>query len=515
MASGKLSPRQKMINMMYLVLTAMLALNVSREVMDFLYDDMKSKELSISTIDKQNNNVYNAFTAAASENEEKAGEWRDKAFAVKTKSTELYDNIAAIKLLLVEQAGGTELDSEGNPTDKPKKMDNREKSAEYFIVNGEGENLKVKIDDYRNFMVQQVPENDDIIKSIDQLFNTAPHENKDGVKEDWANHNFEHYPLISILSTLTTIQANIRNSEAQVISELQKKIGASDLKFTGVAVVVDAKSNFVTQGDEYYAEVFLAAYDETQEPKITIDFNGQQLPIEDIVNGKGIVKLPASGVGEKTWGGKIILRQNGEDIPYEIPVTTYNVAPPMVVISPTKMNVLYRNVINPLEISVPGIDPSKVNASGPGVRRSGSGYVADVTKISGKKININVTVTNDDGSTRSMGSKEFRIKGLPQATGLVYKKSNTILSKSATKNVTIEAAYQDFPFELPLTVTSFEVKIAGYPPATVKGTKFDSTTKNRIQKLKPGSTVIVRNIKARTQRGDRVTRISSISIDVN
>ena len=142
MAGGKLTPRQKMINMMYLVLTAMLALNVSREVMDFLYDDMKSKEVSIETISNQNSSVYGAFTAAANENETKAGKWRDKAFDVKKRSEDLYSEIEAIKVKLVVDAGGYELDEKGKETDRPKKMDNREKSAEYFMVQGNGKNGK-------------------------------------------------------------------------------------------------------------------------------------------------------------------------------------------------------------------------------------------------------------------------------------------------------------------------------------------------------------------------------------
>src|SRR5210317_2012617 len=106
MASGKLSPRQKMINMMYLVLTAMLALNVSREVMDFLYDDMKSKELSTSTINVQNSSVYNKFVKAKTDNPVKAGPWHDKAMEVKEKSNALFDNIERIKNELVEATGG-------------------------------------------------------------------------------------------------------------------------------------------------------------------------------------------------------------------------------------------------------------------------------------------------------------------------------------------------------------------------------------------------------------------------
>ena len=519
MAGGKLTPRQKMINMMYLVLTAMLALNVSREVMDFLYDDMKSKEVSIETISNQNSSVYGAFTAAANENEKKAGKWRDKAFEVKKRSEALYSKIDAVKKKLVMDAGGYELDENGKETDRPKKMDNREKSAEYFIVQGNGKNgkeFKAEIEAHKAFLLDEVNSTEgdhaDLISSINKLFSTEDHVNKDGVKEPWVNHNFEHYPLISVLSTLTTIQSNIKNSEAQVIDMLQDNIDAGTIKFTGFRAMVQPKSNYVLQGETYTADVFLAAYDETQEPTIIV--NDVELTADQIESGMGKLSFPTNALGEQTFGGKIIVTQGGNPITADF-TSTYTVAPPSVVISPTKMNVLYRNVENPLDISVPGVDNSKVSASGPGLRKSGNAYVADVTKVKGKEITINVSITKEDGSTKAMGSQKFRIKGLPKAAGMIYKKTEGILSKGALSKGTVEAAYEDFPFELPLTVTGFEVNIEGFAPATVKGNKFDSTTKKRIEKLKPGSTVTIRKIKAKTKRGDRVSKIGSISIDVN
>ena len=388
MAGGKLTPRQKMINMMYLVLTAMLALNVSREVMDFLYDDMKSKEVSIETISNQNSSVYGAFTAAANENETKAGKWRDKAFDVKKRSEDLYSEIEAIKVKLVVDAGGYELDENGKETDRPKKMDNREKSAEYFMVQGNGKNgkeFKSKIESHRDFLLTEIDGDEDLTVSINKLFNTEPHTNKDGVKEDWISHNFEHYPLISVLSTLTTIQSNIRSSESQVIDLLQDNIDAGTIKFTGFRAMVQPKSNYVLQGETYTADVFLAAYDDTQEPTIIV--NDVELTAEQIENGMGKLSFPTNALGEQKFGGKIIVTQGGEAVEATFE-STYTVAPPSVVISPTKMNVLYRNVENPLDISVPGVDNSKVSANGPGLRKSGNGYVADVTKVKGKEIKM-------------------------------------------------------------------------------------------------------------------------------
>ena len=186
----------------------------------------------------------------------------------------------------------------------------------------------------------------------------------------------------------------------------------------------------------------------------------------------------------------------------------------MVVISPSKMNVLYRNVDNPLEISVPGVAPKDLIVSGPGGSGSNGNYTADVTKISGKEVVINVRVKEPDGKTRNAGSKEFRIKGLPQAVGMVYKKSEGIMSASLLSKATVEAEYQDFPFDLPLKVVAFELKMDGQPPIQVQGNSIPSTARELITRLRPGSTVSIRKIVATTPKGQRVSNVGIISIDV-
>lgn len=148
MAGGKLSPRQKMINMMYLVLTALLALNVSREVMDAFYEVMIGQEASIETVEKQNANIYAAFEAAAAENPVKAGPWRDKANEVKSKSESMYSKIDEIKAEVIERSGGS--DEESGDEGKPKKMDDLETSPNYFLVEQHGTELKNGLSDYRD-----------------------------------------------------------------------------------------------------------------------------------------------------------------------------------------------------------------------------------------------------------------------------------------------------------------------------------------------------------------------------
>ncbi len=516
MASGKQTPRQKMINMMYLVLTALLALNISKDILKALTKLDNSLDQTVNTVQSKNEQVYASFIRAAEENPVKAGPWKDKAFEVKDKSDALADEIEKIKKDLIELTGGTEEDENG--AEVPVGLDSKEPPANYLLNEGKGAELRKQIDAYRTSLLA-LTNNDALKQAINTRFNTDKVVMEKGqAAVEWEKANFEHYPLAAILPFLTNIEADVRNTESDIIGELKTNISIDDIKVTGVRAVVDAKSNYVTQGGTYEAKVFLAAFDETQEPEIII--NGEPLDPAQISNGEGTISFPANAVGEQKWAGVIRLKQIGKE-PKEYEVSsTYTVAPPTVVISPTKMNVLYRGVQNPLEIGVPGVDPSKIRVSGPGVSGSNGNYMANVTNLSGqKKITISVSVeeTDEEGNTsvRNMGSKEFRIKGLPPAQGLIFKRAGGKFARNLVEAATIEAAYQDFPFDLPLTVTSFEVAIPGFPPEKVRGNKMTATIGQRLRTLKPNSTIVVRDIRARGPGGLTVKNVSAIPIDVN
>ncbi len=508
MASGKLTPRQKMINMMYLVLTALLALNISKDILEALTKLNDSLGQTVQTVDKKNADVYSAFVAAASENPEKAGPWKDKAFQVKEKSDDLYKYIENLKEELITVSGGKD-----EETGQPKSLDAREKPANFLLNDKHATELKEKIDAYRE-SVKGYVDQPQLKQNIESTFSTADQPvGEDNVMTSWEKANFEHFPLAAILPFLTDYQAKVRNTEADVISELQNNIGKSDLKFTGVRAMVLPKSNYVTQGDEYEAEVFLAAYDDTQEPKIVI--NGEPLSPENIQGGVGKLVIPANSIGEQKWAGVITIDQIGKD-PVDYPVEgSFTVAPPTAVISPTKMNVLYKGVDNPIEIGVPGVDPAKVRVSGVPLSGSNGNYIANVSNVNSREVNIQVSVQEDDGTVRSVGTKKFRIKGLPPATGSVFGKTEGLMSRSLLQRATVEAKYMDFPFDLDLTVTSFEIAIPGFPPEQVRGNTMSNDVKTRIEKLRPGQTVSIRDIKAVGPKGVRVNQVGNISLDVN
>ncbi|MCH8554524.1 MAG: gliding motility protein GldM [Schleiferiaceae bacterium] len=514
MAGGKLSPRQKMINMMYLVLTALLALNVSREILDAIdrLDDGLNR--TISTVDQKNQAIYMQFEAAAAENKEKAGPWRDKALEVKAESDRMFQYVESVKQQVVEAAGGRD-----EKSGKLTKADNTSIAQNYLVSpketggKGLGADLRNELSKHREFLLKYVSDNEVLTTMVSTALSTEKEKMESSdLPVNWEVAKFGEFPLAAVVAFLTEIQSNIRNMESQTIEYLQINIGKADLKFTDVKALTLPRSTYVNQGDVFEADIMLAAYDATQTPGVIV--NGKELPAENIKDGIATVRIPASSVGEQKWGGIINIRQNGQDIPFEFS-GTYTVAPPSVVISPTAMNVFYRGVDNPIEISVPGVDPSKISASGPGIKKVGNGYIADVTSVSGLEMEVNVTVQGEDGRPKPAGKKKFRIKGLPPPTGKIYNRAGGTFSASAVSNATILAVYDDFPFDLNLEVTSFDVAIPGSPPITVRGNKMDGNTRDRIQRLRPNSTLTIRNIKAKGPKGPVTAQVSPIVIDIN
>jgi len=518
MAGGKLSPRQKMINMMYLVLTALLAMNISKDILDALSKIQRDLESSAEAVYRGNQQVYNEFVTAAME-QKRAVEFKDMAFSVKAIADETFDFIEQIKTELVALHGEIGEDGKLPGADKMEKAANYLLNSEKIGGKDAGRKLREQIATFRESLVALVKDNPVLVEALNDEFDTSPQPvGKDGVTTDWERAEFEHIPLAGIMTFMASYQSKVRSAESSVILELQQYIDKGTIKFTGVKPVIMPQSTFITTGDTFRAEVFLAAFDENQDPEIILyevgpdsSFIGEGKSLKNISNGTGFVRFPASTTGERRWGG--IIRLGGGDNPVEEKFFgTYNVSPPTAVISPTAMNVLYRGVDNPLEISVPGVDPKDIDVTGPGISKKPDGtYVADVTRVQGTEMKINVSVKGRPGTQ----SKTFRIKGLPPATGMVYGNRTTIYSKSAAQNLKVEAAFKDFPFDLSLTVTQFDIVVPGFPPKTIRGTQLDGGVRQQIQTLRPGTSITIRNIRAQGPKGMNITDISPISFDVN
>ena len=487
MAHGKETPRQKMIGMMYLVLMAMLALNVAREVLDAFVLIDESLVKTTENFTAKNEDAYSAFEQAAAEQPVKAKPWLDKAVEVKRRADELYNNIQNLKIRIIQTAEGedTEVIHDGiiDHNFEIKFMDDNMVPAEIMMGaanDGEAYALKGEIETYREYLLSLIKEEATTVReSIEGSLDTSDPKTSD-VKHQgelpptWESHHFEHLPLIAVISLMSKIQSDVRNAESDAVRYLYTQIEAGSFKFNYVDPVVIANSDNVTRGAEYRAEVFLAAFDTTQKPIVyvgevdstvtdegMVEYSmkgmiGQDYDSIPISHGRGIYTVKTTANGEKKWGGIIKLKNLDGSYTSRKFNADYVVTPPSFVVSPTKMNVFYLGVDNPVEISVPGyqasaIIPSMTNGR---IKRSGAGYIVNPLKEGESNVNVSVEI---DGSRRSMGSRPFRVRPVPDPyPTLAGQKGGNFAKSKVLQELGPKATMPPwFEFDLEFKVISF------------------------------------------------------------
>ncbi len=526
MAGGKETPRQKMIGMMYLVLTAMLALNVSATVLDafVLVDNGLSQTTKSFSI--KNERLYNQMESAYAVNPTKVEPWKNITDDIRIKTAELIDYIQDLKILTVETA---EKDKAAALINENKEIDTKKigskgdtnVSGRLFLGaegGGKATELKAKIGEYRQYMQSHLdPEiAEQLYQSISNILNTDdPPPNPKGAPHTWESSRFDHVPLVAVFPQLTKIQLDILNVEAEVVGYLLQQVDAGDFKVNKLDAIVIPKSDYIIQGNDFTADIFLAASDTTQVPRIFVGKYETFLTdqgIEDyrmvgsynevpVVGGKGIFTQKASQLGMTRWSGLLeVTAPDGSKLkrPFN---HEYEVARPPVVISPTKMNVFYRAVDNPVDISISGISADKITANidgGGSIRRVGGTFIVNP----GRGNTCNITVFAEvDGSKRSMGTVPFRIREVPDPFAQVRNVTGRTVDKNElAASLVLEAKMPDwFEFELSFTIRSFTVL------ATVGGVTRPASSPNQLitdeqrrlfESLRSGSNVIITDIKA-------------------
>src|SRR4030042_6112547 len=364
MSHEKLSPRQKMIGMMYLVLTAMLALNVSKDVVKAFMKVDKGLSLTVENYAKKNNLIYSEFDRSAAENPAKAGPYRAKAYAAKERADEVFNYIQDLKIEIIKTAEGDENTPAVTGTtydiELVKRYDENNVPSEILVganENGKAYTLKALLNEYREFLISTLEgKNPTSEESLRQMLNTDDAKNEDGEIKPWPNLIFQLLPVVGATALLTKMQVDVRNAETEVLNFLYTQIDASSFKFNKLNAIVIPKSTYVTVGSTYEAQVFLSAQDTTQQPEIKV--GDQVLSLDEA--GRGIYTVRATSVGNKPWGGVINMRApDGSIKPYEFE-SSYYVGEPNVVVSATAMNVMYKGLDNPVDVSVPGVSPDKI-----------------------------------------------------------------------------------------------------------------------------------------------------------
>jgi gliding motility-associated protein GldM len=530
------TPRQKMINMMYLVLTALLALNVAAEVLESFRIVDASLMQTLNNIDKKNAQIYSSFDAAYMLNPTKVKEWKDKSDQVKEKTKALITKITDLKEKLVLTSGGfaiksavpvyvlapedpTIINSKGD-TILIKKEDDLNAPSEIMITQKKANDLKESIVEYRNFLASFLedgsPLKDNIIKQLDT---SDPKMNllEGGEKKTWEILHFESKPLIAVVTLLSKMQIDVQNAETGIISNLFSQIDAGSFKFNKLGARILPKSTYVLEGDQFEAEIYLAAEDTTQQPEIFV--GGSKLVMRD---GKGIFKTAATKVGTFKWDG-LIKYKNPEGNIVSYPFKgEYQVGRPSVTISPTKMNVFYLGIANPIKVSVPGVASENlvVTFSNGRIEKSGEDYLVYPAKVDvlNKFTTISVTATMN-GEKRSMGSMPFRVKEVPDPIALVGGKNGGNLRKEELMaEQGIFAELKDFDFDLKFRVTQFDVNVSG-AGGYIKiyksvSNKFTDEQKTQFSNLTPGSLIYIENIMAKGDDGVSPRPLAPISFKI-
>jgi gliding motility-associated protein GldM len=516
MAHEKLSPRQKMIGMMYLVLTAMLALNVSKEAVEAFRKVDNGLTQTIKNYSIKNDVIYRDFDRAAAENPTKAGKYKTLAYQVKERADEAYNFIQGLKIEIIKK---TEKDPEtpavkGNEViiDKVERhIDDTNVPSEILIganENGKANDLKALLAEYRQFLIATLDgKNPTAEEALKKSLKTDDGLNRDGVMERWENLNFQTLPMVAVICILSEYQINVRNGETEVLNYLYSQIDASSFKFTKLdAIVIPTTSNYVTMGSDYEARVFISATDSTQFPVITV--GDSKLPLDE--TGKGIYKVHASSTGPKKWGGIIALKAPDGSIknyPFE---SSYVVGEPNVIVSPTAMNVMYYGINNPIDVSVPGIGPDKLKIkvvngsfSTEKVKKSGGEYFKGAWAVKPNAVgqNVQVIVTADiNGKPVQYAPYDFRVKSIPLPVAIFANKSTgTVPRATAAAQQGVFAILPDFDFDLQYTITGFTVLYSD------KGSDFEESSTNSnltakqkdlIGRLTRGKNLIIKDIKA-------------------
>ncbi len=361
------TPRQKMINMMYIVLTAMLALNVASEVLEAFKVVNISLLETLRTVDTKNALVYSRFEQAYAENESKVKEWKEKADQVKENTDQLFSFITQIKEDLVRQSGYFQVSPESplegsdfwlelttGDTLVLNKPDDLNAPSEYMITQKNATELKNKIIEFREFLLPLIDETDeDLRETINSMLDTSnPKVNlKEGGETDtWETERFLDKPIAAVLTLLSKIQIDVKNAETNLINYLFAQIDAGAFLFNKLGAQVIPNSNIILQGDEYMAEVFLAAADTTQQPEILI--NNRPVPVKD---GIATYRIKTSEPGSFSWSG-LIRYKTPAGIIKEYPFRQeYQVTQPNITMSATRMNVFYLGLDNPFSVSGGGI----------------------------------------------------------------------------------------------------------------------------------------------------------------
>lgn len=529
MAKGKQTPRQKMINLMYLVFIAMMALNIDVEIIRSYYDSTTALNETRFLTEQKNEDIFEKTLEAKAQQvpDTYAQPW-EQYKVMREKINTLVVSAEQIKSSLKKQSEFFDTDPKtGKATDVSENfaaLNNNEATSAYFFVDGDetkisknAEDLKRKMDDVRSYIVSTFGNNSQLLKLVERANKSLITGYADGKSPNgktWFQNKFYNQPLIAAISNLGIIQNDARNIQSDALAlMLQEKVDAS-IKFNQYEAIVSAPTD-VQVGKPAEAVVMLGTYSNSN--KIAISGVSRQ------ENGKGYLPLNTQGSGEKTISGNITLTDatgKAQSFPF---THTYNViAGPQAVklqqgllLSADKMNVMYRGLSNPVSGSILGADNTKLSltATNASVTSTGNGKW-NVKPSSGNIVQLTLSGTDPSGKRISQVF-DYRIKNVPPPQGQMRGQNVLTMPASSIKNQSVQAAIPDFDFPVSFNVTEFMVRVPGRAAMLVKGNTLESA-EGLLKNVRSGDIVSIIEIKATAQGldGQIIKRISPIIINV-
>ncbi|MGM9803803.1 MAG: gliding motility protein GldM [Muribaculaceae bacterium] len=498
---GRMSPRQKMINLMYIVLTAMLALNVSSDVLNGFSQVEDGLARSNRTLTLRNAALVEQLQAFCDKNPEKGTVWLNKAKEVHRATDDLYQYIDSLKYAIAVEADGKNADV--------KNIENKENidAAAHVMLpptGSKGAELKNAVDRYRTFVVSFLTD-EAKIKGVNAALSTASR-TKTGIAsgKKWEESMFEDMPVVAAVTLLSKLQGDIRFAEGEVLQTLITNVDLGDVRVNKLSAFVVPNSRIVMRGSSYSADIVLAAVDTTSLPKVYI--NGQLLG-----NGKGKYEVATGKSGNFNYSGYIEVPAGDGSLsryPFE---SSYTVIDPMATISATMMTVLYAGINNPISIAVPGVPSSAITATMTNgtLTRNGDQWIARPGKV-GTEAVITVTATMD-GRQQKVGSTSFRVRKLPDPMPYIayndangseirYKGGKPFSKTLLLQAEGISAAIDDDMLNVAYRVLSFETvffdSMGNAIPEVSNGNKFSQRQIDSFRRLNRGKRFYISKVKA-------------------
>ena len=508
-----------MINLMYVVLMAMLALNVSSDVLEGFKRVDDSLVRSRDNATARNKTIYTELDAAMKQNPEKTRRWFDKAQQVRQMADSIYNFAEFLKWEIVREADGSDAD-----LNDIKGRDNLEAATHVMLAPGvgKGKKLKAVIENYREGIVAMI--NDEEQKKIvrSNLSTDVPRKAK-LMGKNWQEYMFENIPVASAVTQLTQLQVNVRHAEGEMLHQLVANIDVKDVRVNEIQALVIPSAQTVVRGGKFSAQIIMAAVDTTQRPEIYV---GNTL----LKSEGGRYETICGSTGDFTLKGYLVMRNgDGETIRREF-AQPYTVVEPSATVSATMMNMLYAGYQNPISVSVPGVPNNRISLSmtnGSLTKKDGGNYIAVPSKV-GEDVTFTVTAQNE-GRQQEMGKFTFHVRKLPDPTGYLQytdQKGNTTRFKGGriSKQAVIAAggvgaAIDDGLLDIAFRVVGFETifvdNMGNAVPEVSNSATFTPNQVSKIRSLTRGKLFNISRIRVIGPDGIERTLTSPVEVIIN